>query len=147
MGRLRPILGVVLATVALLIASCGGAPTQQATTYTPEMLQTVRIYTPAVTKARERFPELAEAIQDEDWVEVQSFIHGPLGELRARLDRLGRTLLPQDQEAAQVLAQDVFSHLERLDEAAINRQQVIAGKEYRNALDDLDTFLGLVPEV
>jgi len=147
MGRLRSILGVVLATVVLLIASCGSAPTQQVTTYTPEMLQNVRIYTPAVTNLRERFPELAEAIQAEDWVEVQSFIHGPLGELRARLDRLGRTLLPQDQEAAQGLAQEVFSHLERLDDAAANRQQVIAGQEYRNALDDLDTFLGLVPEV
>lgn len=146
MGRIKPLLAILLAVIASGLVACGGGPANKVpTTYTPNVLQKVELYTPGVATLRERFPEMAGYIQAQDWVNVQSFIHGPMGELRARMNRLAATLLPQDREKAQVLAQELYAHLERLDEAAANRQQVIAGQEYRNALDDFDTFLSLVP--
>jgi photosystem II protein PsbQ len=140
-------LGIVLAIVATCLVACGGPAAKIPTTYTPTMLQQVELYTPAVTELRDRFPELEGYIQKRDWVNVQSFIHGPMGELRARLGRLGNTLLVKDQPQAKELAKDLFVHLERLDEAAASNQQVVAGQEYRNALDDFDAFLSLVPSV
>ncbi|HEY9764413.1 MAG TPA: photosystem II protein PsbQ [Trichocoleus sp.] len=145
MARFRPILGVILAAIATLIVSCGGAPPKQPLTYTPEILQKVQIYTPSVQALRERFPELQGYIQQKDWVNVGSFIHGPLGEMRAQMNRLSATLLPKDAEQAQQLAKEVYVHLERLDQAAFDKNQVIAGQEYRNALDDFDAFLNLIP--
>jgi hypothetical protein len=65
--------------------------------------------------------------------------------LRSRVNRLAGTLLTKDKPQAQALAKELYVHLERLDEAATNGQQVIAGQEYRNALDDFDSFLSLVP--
>ncbi|TVP67833.1 MAG: photosystem II protein PsbQ [Leptolyngbya sp. LCM1.Bin17] len=145
MGRIRPLLGVVLAVIATCLVACGGPAAKVPTTYTPEVLQQVELYTPGVAELRDRFPELESYIQDQDWVDVQSFIHGPMGELRTRVTRLAATLLPKDQPQAQALAKELYGHLERLDEAAANGQQVIAGQEYRNALDDFDSFLRLVP--
>jgi photosystem II protein PsbQ len=147
MGRLRPLLGIVLAIVATCLVACGGPAAKIPTTYSPTMLQQVELYTSPVTDLRDRFPELEGYIQAKDWVNVQSFIHGPMGELRARLGRLSNQLLVKDQPEAKSLAQNLFGHLERLDEAAATNQQVIAGQEYRNALDDFDAFLNLVPAV
>ncbi|XGB43979.1 MAG: hypothetical protein LVS60_06150 [Nodosilinea sp. LVE1205-7] len=84
-------------------------------------------------------------MQNQDWVNVQSFIHGPMGELRARVNRLAASLLLRDQPQAEALAKEIYGHLERLDEAAANGQQTAAGREYRNALDDFDSFLSLIP--
>ncbi len=147
MGRFRPLLGIVLAIVATCLVACGGPAAKIPTTYSPAMLQQVQLYTSPVTDLRDRFPELESYIQTKDWVNVQSFIHGPMGEMRARLGRLSNQLLVKDQPQAKALAQDLFGHLERLDEAAATNQQVLAGQEYRNALDDFDAFLSLVPAV
>ncbi|MBD1873042.1 photosystem II protein PsbQ [Nodosilinea sp. FACHB-131] len=138
-------MGILLAVVASCLVACGGPAAKIPTTYTPELLQQVELYTPAVAELRDRFPELQGYIQKKDWVNVQSFIHGPMGEMRTRVNRLAGTLLTKDKPQAQTLAKEIYSHLERLDEAAANNQQVIAGQEYRNALDDFDAFLSLVP--
>ncbi|MBD1919135.1 photosystem II protein PsbQ [Phormidium sp. FACHB-322] len=138
-------MGILLAVVASCLVACGGPAAKIPTTYTPEILQQVELYTPAVAELRDRFPELQGYIQQKDWVNVQSFIHGPMGEMRTRVNRLAGTLLTKDKTQAQALAKEIYSHLERLDEAAANNQQVIAGQEYRNALDDFDAFLSLVP--
>jgi photosystem II protein PsbQ len=147
MGRFRPLLGILLAIIATCLVACGGPAAKIPTTYTPEILQQVELYTPAVVTLRDRFPELEGYIQTKDWVNVQSFIHGPMGEMRTRINRLAGSLLVKDQPQAKALAQEIYTHLERLDEAAANNQQVIAGQEYRNALDDFDAFLSLVPTV
>lgn len=147
MARLRPLLGMLLAVVATCLVACGGPAAKVPTTYTADILQQVELYRPGVESLRDLLPELQGYIQNQDWVNVQSFIHGPLGELRARMNRLAATLLTKDKSQAQALAKELYVHLERLDEAAANGQQVLAGQEYRNALDDFDSFLGLLPKV
>ena len=148
MARFRPILGVILAAIATLMVACGGPTASKIpTTYTPEVLQQVQIFTPRVVALRERFPELEDYIQNKDWVNIGSFIHGPMGELRESMNRLSGSLLPKDTPEAKELAQEVFVHLERLDAAATENNQVIAGREYRNALDDFDAYLNLIPAV
>jgi photosystem II protein PsbQ len=145
MGRFRPLLGILLAIAATCLVACGGPAAKIPTTYTPAILQQVELYTPAVAALRDRFPELEGYIQTKDWGNVQSFIHGPMGEMRTRVNRLANSLLTKDKPQAQAIAQELYTHLERLDEAAATNQQVIAGQEYRNALDDFDSFLSLVP--
>ncbi|PZO38628.1 MAG: photosystem II protein PsbQ [Leptolyngbya sp.] len=138
-------MGILLAIAATCLVACGGPAAKIPTTYTPAILQQVELYTPAVAALRDRFPELEGYIQTKDWGNVQSFIHGPMGEMRTRVNRLANSLLTKDKPQAQAIAQELYTHLERLDEAAATNQQVIAGQEYRNALDDFDSFLSLVP--
>lgn len=148
MAWFRPVLGVILAAIATLVVGCGGGTKASAPdTYTPEVLAQVQIFTPSVVALRERFPELEGYIQAKSWVDIGTFIHGPLGELRSRMNLLARTLLPGDDTKAQDLAKEVFRDLVRLDTAASDNNQVAAGKEYRNALDDFDAYLQLIPTV
>lgn len=144
--RYRAVLGIVLAAIATLLVSCGGpGDTATAPTYTPEKVEQIQVFATGVQTLRDRFPELEEYIQTKDWVNIRSFIHGPLGELRARLGRVSARLLPQDAAPAQALAEDLAVHLEGLDAAAASFNQIEAGTQYRLALDDFDAFLTLIP--
>ncbi|WP_008309816.1 photosystem II protein PsbQ [Leptolyngbya sp. PCC 6406] len=143
--RYRPILGLLLAVIATVLVSCGGPSVTQVPTYTPDTIAQIQSFNAGVITLRDRFPELEDYIQNKDWVNIRSFIHGPLGELRARLGRVTARLLPQDASQAKTLAESLAVHLERLDAAAAEYNQVVAGTQYRLALDDFDAFLQLVP--
>lgn len=145
--RSRPILSVVLAVVATCIVGCGGAEVAQPTTYSGEQIAQLEIFAPRVTELRDRFPELEDSIQNKQWVDISSFIHGPMGELRARLDRVAVRLLPQDAEQAKYYAEEIGNHLEKLDAAADEYDQIEAGKQYREALDDFNAFVELIPDL
>jgi photosystem II protein PsbQ len=144
--RFRAALSFVLAAISVLIVSCGGSNVSQPTTYSGEQIAQIEIYAPRVTELRDRFPELENYIQNKDWVNISSFIHGPMGELRARLGRVSARLLPQDAKQAKALADELAVHLERLDAAAQEYNQIEAAKQYREALDDFDTFISLIPD-
>ncbi len=146
MTRFRSLLSLTLAAIAVFVIGCSSASVSQPTTYSAEKVAELQVYTPAVTQLRDRFPELETYIQNKDWVNIRSFIHGPMGELRARLGRVAVRLLPKDAAAAKDLADDLAVHLEKLDAAAADFNQVEAGTEYRKALDAFDAFLSLLPE-
>ena len=131
--------------VATCLVGCGGADMSQPTTYSGDQIAQIEIYAPRVTELRDRFPELENYIQNKDWVNISSFIHGPMGELRARLGRVTSRLLPQDAEQAKYYAEEIAKHLEKLDAAAEEYDQIEAGKQYREALDDFDAFVSLIP--
>lgn len=145
MAHYRSLLGLILAAITVFIVGCGGATVSQPTTYTPDQIAEIQIYAPRVVELRDRFPELEDYIQTKDWVNIGSFIHGPMGELRTRLGRVAGRLLPQDASQAKALADDLAVRLERLDAAAESYNQIEAGKQYRLALDDFDAFLSLIP--
>ena len=145
MTRYRALLSVVLAAIATFVIGCGGPNAATVPVYTPDKVAQIQIYAPGVENLRAQFPELEGYIQSKDWVNIRSFIHGPMGELRVRLGRLAAQLLPQDAAQAKALAEEIGVHLEKLDAATADYNQVEAGKQYRLALDDFDSFLNLVP--
>jgi photosystem II protein PsbQ len=141
----RLVIGLLVVAIATVTVSCGGSG-PEVTTYTPEKLAQVEIYAPGVNSLRQQFPEISRRIETQKWIDVTTFIHGPLGELRARMDRLSRQLLPQDQAKAKTYADDLYNHLEILDKAATERDLAEARQQYLNALEDFDSFLDLIPE-
>jgi photosystem II protein PsbQ len=145
--RFRPIISVVLAIVATCIVGCGGAEVSPPTTYSGEQMAQLEIFAPRVTELRDRFPELEDYIQNKKWRDISSFIHGPMGELRVRLERVAERLLPQDAEQAKYYAEEIGTHLEKLDAAAAEYNQIEAGKQYREALDDFNAFVELIPDL
>ncbi|MFE4105704.1 photosystem II protein PsbQ [Almyronema epifaneia] len=142
----RSFIRLLVAAIAVLIVSCSPAQQAPPPTYSPTQIEQIQAYVPRVIALRERIPELKAYIQAQDWTNVQSFIHGPLGELRARMNRLARQLLPQAQTKANDLAQDLYNHLVAIDEAAVARNASVAKRQYQAALEDFDAFLDLVPQ-
>lgn len=146
MARYRSILTCVLVLITTLLVSCGNPTTVKGPLYTSEQLEQIQHYTEEVQTLRDRMLELPPLVQQKKWTDVESFIHGPLGELRTRMSRLARTLEPKaSQQSALEAAKDVFGHLIAIDEAAQNRDSNKALLNYNEALKDFDAFLQLVP--
>jgi photosystem II protein PsbQ len=146
MFRFRSLLSLVLVAITVFLVSCGGAPVAKGPLYSNAQLQQIQTYAAGVNTLRDRLIELPPKIQAEDWVEVGSFLHGDLGELRARMSRLARTLAPKKaQTAALAAAQEVFEHLNAIDEAVLERDTSKALKNYNAAIQDFDVFLDYLP--
>ncbi|MEA5597442.1 photosystem II protein PsbQ [Rivularia sp. UHCC 0363] len=145
MARYRSILTFVLVILAAALVSCGGPPVAQGPLYSTAQLEQIQRYSTDIQTLRDRMDELSPLIEAEQWNDVGSFIHGPLGELRVRMARLARSLEPKAQKTAQSSAKEVFEHLIAIDEAAQTRDFDKATRNYREALRDFDAFFQLLP--
>jgi len=143
----RSLLAVMLTLVMTLLASCSSPTVTKPPTYTPDKIAQIQKYASTVTALRETMPNLATSIQNRDWTEVGSFIHGPFGELRQKMSYITRELLPQEQKAAKEAAQDLFTRLENIDLATEKGNYQKAVDNYRLAIKDFDAFLELIPEL
>ncbi len=145
MSRLRTLFSVLLALVATVLVSCSGPQVEIPTTYSPEKIAQLQVYVKPITIARERMDTLQELIAEQNWVDTQTYIHGPLGQLRQDMLGLSRSLLPKDQDTADKLAREVFGHLEQLDAAAKDRSVSRTQLQFKEAVADFDAFLDLAP--
>ena len=142
----RPILSLILVLATTLLVSCGGNTASAPPTYTPEKLQKVATYRIPLDTARQRLPELGEAIANEDWSDADSFLHGPLGLIRRDLTYLSNALLPDEQEPALDVAKDIFRHFENIDAAVSEKNYTVAMNQYKEVVSDLDAYASLIPQ-
>ncbi len=145
MARYRSILAFVLVILATVLVSCGSPPVAKGPVYSTAQLEQIQRYSTDIQTLRDRMEELSPLITAEQWNDVGSFIHGPLGELRVRMARLARSLEPKAQPAAQTAAKEVFEHLIAIDEAAQARDSAKAVRNYGEALRDFEAFFQLIP--
>ncbi len=146
MSLFRPLISLLLVCISVFIVSCGDGSQAKAPTYSPEQLSQIQATNKNVTALRDRFPELATYIQERDWNNVKSFIHGPLGDIRTRMAGLSRELLPGSKEQALSVSKEIFVHLNKIDEAAGNNDYKVAIRNYGEALKDFETFSNLIPQ-
>jgi photosystem II protein PsbQ len=145
MRRFRSVLNVLVVAIAIFLVSCSSAPVAKGPVYTSAQLAQIEQYSTGVVELRDRLLEIPPLVQQQDWVDVQSFIHGPLGELRARMSRLARSLEPKVQKKALDAAKEVFEDLNLIDEATLTRDSKKALLSYNRAIQDFETFLKYVP--
>jgi len=146
MRRYKAVVGVLLAAIATFLVSCGGGPEAVAPTYTPEKIATLTSYVSRLESSRNRFPELLNYIEKDNWVNVDNFTHGPLGQMRTELSRLSSQLLPDDQPKAKMLSEEILEHLQNLDNASKDRNYGVALTQYREFVGDFEALLSIVPE-
>lgn len=143
----RSVVSLVIVAIAVLTVSCGsGSKVVKAPTYSSEQLSQIAIYAGRITASQKRLPELVDYLEKEDWTNVDNFIHGPLGELRVRMERLSNLLLPEDKKQAKPLADEVGVHLEGISLAGQEYNYDRAVREYNNFESDLADLLDIVPE-
>lgn len=146
MRRFRSLVALCLVLMTTFLVSCGSAPpVAKGPLYSPTQLEQIRKSSAEVQELRDRLVELPPLVQQQEWIDVGNFIHGPLGELRTRMSRLSRSLVPEAQASAAKAAKDVFGHLNAIDEAAQKRDATKALKNYNEALKDFDAFFNLIP--
>lgn len=138
-----------MVAIAVLVVGCGNSsslPPEPA--YTPNEISQIQKYTAEVAELRDRFTdEIPPMIDAGEWRDVETFIHGPMGELRTKMTNLGRNLTPDLQIKARDQAREVFKDFVGLDEAAGDRNTQKAIANYNDAVDDMDAFIDLIPEV
>ncbi|MBW4532679.1 MAG: photosystem II protein PsbQ [Pleurocapsa minor HA4230-MV1] len=142
----RPILSLILVLATTLLVSCGAPAVSTPPTYTPEKLEKISTYRIPLDIARQRIPELGQSIVNEDWVNANSFLHGPLGLIRRDLTYLSNALLPDEQEPALNVAKDIFKHLENIDAAVSEKNYTVAINQYKEVVSDLDLYNSLIPQ-
>ena len=142
----RPILSLILVLATTLLVSCGGPNASAPPTYTPDKLQTIQTYRIPLDIARQRLPELGEAIANENWANADNFLHGPLGLIRRDLTYLSNALLPDEQEPALNVAKDIFKHFENIDAAVREKNYTAAINQYKEVTSDLDAYASLIPQ-
>ena len=142
----RPILSLILVLATTLLVSCGGPNASAPPTYTPEKLQKISTYRIPLDVARQRIPELGQYIENEDWVNVDTFLHGPLGLIRRDLTYLSNALLPDEQKPALDVAKDIFKHIENIDAAVDEKNYRVAISQYKEMVSDLDSYSSLIPQ-
>lgn len=146
MARYRSILALVLAMVMTFVVSCSSPTAKTPPTYTAQQIAQIQQFASSVEQLRDKMPILATSIQNKNWTDVGTFIHGPLGELRRLLSSTTRQLLPDEQKEASEVAKDLFTRLENIDLAATKANSQAAVQNYQAALKAFDRFLELVPE-
>lgn len=146
MIRLRSILPLILALVTTFLVSCGGNVVQPPASYTADTISQLERPTEAIVESRNELESrVGNLIAQQNWLDIESFIHGPLGELRHDMSFVARNLLPQDKTKAKALADDIFGHFERMDAAIKDKQYSLVSKNYQEVLTDLDAFIDLIP--
>ncbi|NES02400.1 MAG: photosystem II protein PsbQ [Okeania sp. SIO2F4] len=141
----RSIVAWVMALLVAFLASCG-SPTPPPT-YSDAQLQKIELSAAGIQALRDRMDELESLIQQGEWVNVRTFIHGPLGDLRSKTTYLTQSLLlPKDKTPVLDAAKEIFEDLEDIDVAAAEGDKNQALSNYKEAVADFDTFLGLVPK-
>lgn len=142
----RSFLSVMLVLVATVLVSCGSPQASAPPTYTPEKLQQIETYRIPVDNARNNMSRLKELIQEQDWLDTRSYIHGPLGFLRRDFRYLSDSLLPNDAKQAKEISEDIFLRLENIDAAAKDQDAKTVATEFNKAISDFDEYLNLVPD-
>jgi photosystem II protein PsbQ len=145
MRSYRSILALILAVVTTFLVSCGSPTAKTPPTYSSEQIVQIQKFAADVAELRDKMTTLETKIQQRNWTDVGTYIHGPLGELRQKLSYLTRELLPQERKAAAEASKDLFSRLQNLNMAAEDGDYAKAVENYRAAVKEFDQFLRLIP--
>lgn len=150
MSKFRSLLSLLLVAIAVLLLNSGDAiaakKVAQPPSYTPEQLEQIEKYAGDIEELRQRMLDIPQYVRQKRWRDIETLVHGPLGELRAKMGNLTRNLTPDLQASAREASKDVFGHLVKIDEAARENDSRKLLTNYNGALEDFETFLGYIPQ-
>jgi photosystem II protein PsbQ len=146
MTRPRSIFALMMAFLMAFLVSCSSVEAKVPTTYTTAQIQQIQRYVPTLTEFRSRMDKLGTLIQQRNWVDTRTYIHGPLGDLRNTMKTVSASLLPKSQQQAVDLTKSLFTDLVNIDLAAKDLDYEKVTASYQKAVNDFDSFLQLIPK-
>jgi photosystem II protein PsbQ len=139
----RLALFVLAGVLGLGLATCGAADARQATTISPADMAAIERQAEGFLAARNRLPELAELVNERNWVFTANLIHGPMQEVGREMSYINQRLLPADRPEAEQRAQKLKTALAQLDEAT----RLQDGDKLRKAYIQVASGFGLYAQV
>jgi len=141
----RSILSLGFALITIFLVSCSSPVAVAPPVYSPTQISQVARYQGVLQGFRDQFPRLGEMIAIKQWVDVGTFIHGPLGELRQKTSYVIRNIVPEaGVKKANTIADQMFASLEAIDKDAAANDFAGTNKNYKKALGAFDEFLQLL---
>ena len=99
------------------LAACDGGQARKAPTISDVDIALIERQAEGFLAARDRLPELADLVNQRNWVFTANLIHGPMQEVGREMSYINQRLLPADRPEANKLAQNLKTALAQLDEA------------------------------
>jgi len=147
MTRPRSFFALMMAFMMAFLVSCSSVEAKVPTTYTAAQIQQIQRFVPTLTEFRSRMDNLGTLIQNRNWIDTRTYIHGPLGDLRNTMRAVSGTLLPQSQQKAVDLTKSLFGDLVEIDNAAKANDYAKVTASYQTAVNHFENFLQLIPQV
>jgi photosystem II protein PsbQ len=113
----RLLLLAVAAVLCFGLTACSGAQAKPPS-LSSEDIAVIERQAEGFLAARNRLPELAALVKQQDWTYTRNLIHGPMQEVGRQMLYINQRLLPADQPEAKKLASQLKTALADLDEAA-----------------------------
>ena len=146
-GLLRRLAALLLALVlSVSVAACSGSRASAPTTLSPEAISAITRQAEGFLAARDRLPDLADLVNNRNWVFTRNLIHGPMQEVSREMLYINKLLLPSEQAEATEKAKALKAALADLDEAARLQDGDALRKSYIKVASGFGLYAQLLPE-
>ena len=125
------------------LAACDGGQSRKTPTISDVDMALIERQAEGFLAARNRLPELAELVNERNWVFTANLIHGPMQEVGREMSYINQRLLPADRPEANKLAQNLKTAMAQLDEAT----KLQDGDKLRKAYIQVASGFGLYAQV
>jgi len=125
------------------LAACDGDQSRKAPTISDADMALIERQAEGFLAARNRLPELAELVNERNWVFTANLIHGPMQEVGREMSYINQRLLPADRPEAEKRATALKTALAQLDEAC----RLQDGDKLRKAYIKVASGFGLYAQV
>ena len=125
------------------LAACDGGQSRKPPTISDVDMALIERQAEGFLAARNRLPELAELVNERNWVFTANLIHGPMQEVGREMSYINQCLLPADRPEANKLAQNLKTAMAQLDEAT----KLQDGDKLRKAYIQVASGFGLYAQV
>ena len=143
---LRRLAALLLALVlSVSVAACSGSRASAPTTLSPEAISAITRQAEGFLAARDRLPDLADLVNNRNWVFTRNLIHGPMQEVGREMLYINKLLLPADQAGANQRATQLKTALADLDEAARLQDGDGLRKAYIKVASGFGSYAEVIP--
>ncbi|HJN36919.1 MAG: photosystem II protein PsbQ [Prochlorococcus sp.] len=132
-------------TLCFSLAACSGDANAGNQTISPDEMAVIRRQAEGFEEARERLPDLAQLVDDQNWVFTRNLIHGPMQEVGKEMEYINIRLPRKDQQAANRLAKNLKNAFEDLDEGAKQQNASRMQSAYANVVQGFADYAEVIP--
>ena len=128
------------------LAACDGAQSRKPPTISDADMALIERQAEGFLAARNRLPELAELVNERNWVFTANLIHGPMQEVGREMSYINQRLLPADRPEANKLAQNLKTAMAQLDEATKLQDADKLRKAYIQVASGFGRYAQVLPD-
>ena len=128
------------------LAACDGGQSRKPSTISDVDMALIERQAEGFLAARNRLPELAELVNERNWVFTANLIHGPMQEVGREMSYINQRLLPADRPEANKLAQNLKTAMAQLDEATKLQDADKLRKAYIQVASGFGRYAQVLPD-